>query len=123
MKAATSNESMFESSFLDLSRDRVSTAKGIWSKFIAYAENQQSKRLLWLAIGVLGHGVLFTIATLMVVIFTGNVFALYAIALFNMAMVLVVNLAALPTKYTIPVFFLSLLIDLGVILAAIGLYV
>jgi hypothetical protein len=35
-----------------------------------------------------------------------------------MAMALVTNLAALPTKITLPVFFLSVLIDLGIIIAS-----
>ena len=87
-------------------------------KLLAYAEIQEGNRMLWTAIGILGHGAIFTIATLMTIIFTGNVFALYIIAICNMVMVVVVNLAALPTRYTIPIFFLSLFIDFGVIITA-----
>ncbi|HMC99003.1 MAG TPA: hypothetical protein VKH37_02590 [Ferruginibacter sp.] len=93
----------------------------LWTQFINYATNQQPNRMLWLAIGLVGHGCIFTVATLAVVVLTGNVFALYAIACFPMGLVLVVNLAALPTKIIIPVFFLSILIDIGVIIAAIAM--
>jgi hypothetical protein len=37
-----------------------------------------------------------------------------------MCMCLVTNLAAMPTRVTIPVFFLSLLIDLGIVFAAVA---
>lgn len=98
------------------------THKNAWTRFIEYAEKQESNRFWWLALAILGHGTIFTIATLAVVTMLGNVFALYAIACCTMAMVVIVNLAALPAKYTIPVFFLSLLIDILVIIAAIVLY-
>jgi hypothetical protein len=95
------------------------SAKTIWKKFIAYADNQQANRLWWMTLGILGHGTIFTIATLGVVTIFGNVFALYVIACCAMVMSVVVNLAALPTKYIIPIFFLSLLVDLGVIATAV----
>jgi hypothetical protein len=46
-------------------------------------------------------------------------FVLFGMAIAAMGMVVVSQLAALPTKYTIPVFLLSLLIDAAVIIAAI----
>ncbi len=102
-------------------REHVSV-KTIWKKFITYADNQQSNRLWWMTLGILGHGTIFTIATLGIVTVLGNVFLLYVITCCAMVMSVVVNLAALPTRYIIPIFFLSLLIDLGVIIAAILLY-
>ena len=96
-------------------------AFGLWTRFIEFAENQQFNRLLWLALGVLGHGTVFTIGTMAVVLMTGAIFPLVAITCFSMVMVLIVNLAAMPTKITIPVLALSLLIDLAVIVSAIML--
>ncbi|HMG81937.1 MAG TPA: hypothetical protein VK559_02795 [Ferruginibacter sp.] len=95
----------------------------IWKKFITYADNQQDKRLWWMTLGILGHGTIFTIITLGVVTLLGNVFALYIIACCAMVISVVVNLAALPTRYIIPIFFLSLLVDLGVIVTAVLLYI
>jgi hypothetical protein len=109
-------------------RPRNSTAvphfslSAAWHKLIAYAESQQEKRLLWSAISVLGHGTIFTIATFATVILTGNDFYLLAATCLTMSMVLVVNLAALPTKYTIPIFFFSLLTDIIIMVTALGLW-
>ena len=94
----------------------------LWNRFIAFADGQEKNRMLWAAIGLTGHGTFFTIATMATVILTGNVFALLAAACFPMVLVVIVNLAALPTKYTIPVFFLSLLADLVIIATALALW-
>ena len=93
----------------------------IWHKFIAYASAQENNRLLWSAISIFGHGTIFTIATLAVVILTGNLFFLMAATCLTMTMVLIVNLAALPTKYTIPVLLASVFIDLLIIATAVAL--
>lgn len=91
---------------------------GLWSKFMKWAGGQEENRFFWLALGVAGHGCAFTILTILVVLFTGNNFIFWPIVIAAMAMTLVSNLAAMPTRITIPVFFLSLLIDLGVIVAS-----
>lgn len=88
-----------------------------WKKFINWTKQQEKNRLLWLAIAVAGHGCFFTIVTIAAILLSGNSFFLWPFAIAAMVMTLVTNLAALPTKITIPVFFLSLVID--VILIAI----
>ncbi|MGC4104130.1 hypothetical protein [Ferruginibacter sp.] len=93
--------------------------QALWHKFTNWASLQQKNRLLWVAISLVGHTTVFTIATFITVIITGNQFPLLVSTIFTMAMVVIVNLAALPTKYTIPVFFLSLLIDAVIISAAV----
>jgi hypothetical protein len=123
MKAITHSDLTHEFYTIAKPAKYAYTAKaGIWERFIAFADRQQDKRLLWAAISILGHGTIFTIGTIATVILLGNVLPLLAIACFTMTMVVVVNLAALPTKYIIPIFFLSLLIDLGVIITAILLH-
>ena len=101
-----------------LRENSTTVSNNLWKKFIDYSEKQQFNRLLWLAIGLAGHGTFFTILTLAVVILTGNLFSLFAIACFAMVAVVIVNLAALPTKVTIPVLAFSVLADLAVIIAA-----
>jgi len=71
--------------------------------------------MLWAAIGIAGHGCAFTILTLLVILFTGNHFIFWPFAIGAMAMTVVVNLAALPARITIPIFFLSLIIDAVII--------
>ena len=91
----------------------------VWKKFLAWAEKQEENRFTWTAIGVAGHGCFFTIITTLMILFTGNHFMFWPFAIAAMAMVVVTNLAALPTKITIPVFFFSLLIDAVIIVLCI----
>ncbi len=93
-------------------------APALWTRFIAWAAAQEENRFLWVALSLFGHGTVFTIITFMIVLFTGGQFFLLGLTCFTMALVLIVNLAALPTKYTIPAFFLSLLIDFAIIATA-----
>ena len=71
--------------------------------------------MLWLAIAVAGHGCVITIITLFAILFTGNHFIYWPFAIAAMGATLIVNLAALPTKITIPVFFISILVDVVII--------
>ena len=86
-----------------------------WKKFITWADGQEEYRLGWTAFAITGHGCVFTIITSMMVLFTGDHFIFWHVVIAAMAVCVVVNLAAMPTKVTIPVFFLSLLIDLVII--------
>lgn len=87
----------------------------LWSRFIAWADGQENNRMLWTALAIAGHGCVVTIITMAAILLTGNNFIYWPFALAAMTMCVVVNLAAMPTKITIPVFFFSLLIDLVII--------
>lgn len=77
---------------------------------------------MWLALALGGHGCVLTPLTILLVVsLTGLNLALFLTALGAMALALVVNLAAMPTRYTVPAFFLSVLVDIGVIATAIGM--
>ena len=107
--------------------NRYSTVPGFsiaaaWQKFIGYAGRQEERRFLWTAISILGHATFFTIGTLILILATGNEFFLLTATCVTMAVVLAVNLAALPTKYTIPVFFFSLLADVAIMATALALW-
>ncbi len=115
MKAITHND--FVNSSYTEQRDYAHT-ESLWTRFIQYADKQEYNRLGWLVAGILGHGTIFTILTLLAVTFLGNIFILYVIACCSMVMVVAVNLAAMPTKFTIPTLFISLLIDISVIITA-----
>ena len=105
---------------LETSRaNHAEAASNLLKSFITWAGNQEKNRFLWAGISILGHGAFFTIVTLLVVVFTGNALAGWVFAAISMAMVLVVNLSALPTKITIPVLLFSLVIDVAVMGAAI----
>lgn len=81
--------------------------------------SQNDQRLVWLGIAVMAHGCFLTPYTVMVIMLTGNSFILCMGALSAMGISLVTNLAALPTKITIPAFILSIVMD--VIIVAIAL--
>jgi hypothetical protein len=99
---------------------KTKSRTSIWKKFITWAEGQQEKRLEWLAIGVAGHGCIITILTCCAILFTGNNFIFWPFVIAAMTMTVVTNLAALPTKITIPVLFVSVLIDVTVIVVALS---
>lgn len=90
----------------------------IFTRFFNWCHGQQENRLLWLGIALTGHGCIITPLTIMTVLMGGNSLPLFILAIVSMGMALVTNLAALPTKITIPVFFLSILIDLGIVVAS-----
>lgn len=90
----------------------------LWSKFINWADKQQENSFSWTAISIAGHGCVFTIITVATILLTGNNFIFWPFAIAAMTTCLVVNLAALPTKITIPVLFFSLLVDLAIIVLA-----
>ncbi|PWT97045.1 MAG: hypothetical protein C5B52_14585 [Bacteroidetes bacterium] len=92
-----------------------------FAKFAAWTKSQQKNRLLWLALGLAGHGCVATPITIMFVILAGNNLTLFMTAIVAMGITVVVNLAAMPTKITIPVFFFSILVDLMIIATCFGI--
>jgi hypothetical protein len=92
----------------------------VFASFINWCEAQQFNRVLWIGIALMAHGSILAPLTSMVVLTTVNSLPLFILTIASMAMALVVNLAAQPTKVTIPVFFLSVLIDLGIIIASLA---
>jgi len=93
----------------------IERKKGIVNRFLSWCEKQEENRLAWLAGTLTGHGCILTPLTVLFVVLAGNNPVFWPLVIGAMGMCLVVNLAALPTKITIPVFFLSVLVDLVVI--------
>lgn len=89
--------------------------QSIVARFMAWCTNQEENRLGWLATILAVHGCVLTPATVITVAQGSNDIALWGLAMGAMAMSLVTNLAAMPAKITIPVFFTSVVIDLAVI--------
>jgi hypothetical protein len=86
-----------------------------WKRFITWADRQEENRFGWVAFSIAGHGCAFTIITVATILLTGNNFIFWPLAIAAMAIPLVANLAALPTKITIPILFFSVLMDLVII--------
>ncbi|HEX6845727.1 MAG TPA: hypothetical protein VF144_02060 [Chitinophagaceae bacterium] len=94
-----------------------------WKKFINWCNGQEKYRLGWLAAALTIHGCVLTILTMFVVVLAGNHFIFWPFVIGAMGITLIVNLAAMPTKITIPVFFFSVLVDLAIIAACIAMIV
>lgn len=93
----------------------------LWQRFRLYAASQENNRLMWLGIILIVHGCVLTPITLMAVLLAGTNFILFIAALVAMGLSVVTNLAAMPTKVTIPVFVFSVLIDVVIIIAALAM--
>jgi hypothetical protein len=117
-------QTMSTTTYHHASIDHVESSNGrtnIFQRFIHWCDIQEKNRLFWLGIALCGHGCFLTPATILAVVLAGTPIALFMTAMATMTMVLVTNLAAQPTKVTVPIFFLSVLVDLGIILSCVGL--
>jgi hypothetical protein len=92
----------------------------LFAKFINWCEGQEKNRLGWLALALTAHGCIITPLVVLSIVTAGNSFILWITAMVAMGITVVVNLAAQPTKITIPTFFLSILIDVAVVIACIS---
>jgi hypothetical protein len=113
-------ETTFQSTVLTPSISR-SERNSIVTRFINWCKGQEKNRLGWLGAILAIHGCVATPITLFAIILSGTYFPFYIAALVAMGMAVVTNLAAMPTKITIPVFFLSILIDIAIIIGCISI--
>ena len=89
----------------------------LWKKFINWCDGQQENQLGWLAVSFMVHGCIFVPMTIVIIAMSGNNFIFVAFALGAMIVAITVNLAMLPTKITLPVFFFTLVLDMVIIIA------
>ena len=99
----------------------TSHKQSVFSRFLAWCNGQEKFRFGWVAAILAIHGcVLAPITVLAIALLGGNSMIFWGMLIGGMALSLIVNLAAMPTKITIPVFFFSILIDISIIIAAIA---
>jgi hypothetical protein len=89
------------------------------SRYLTWCNRQEKNRFIWKISGLAGQGCFITPITLFAIIINGNSILLWTLLMTALAMTVVANLAALAVKVIIPLLFLSVLIDLGVILSCI----
>lgn len=94
---------------------KSTSKKSSWKRFINWADGQEENRFGWTAFSIAGHGCVFTIITVSIILATGNNFIFWPFAIAAMAASLITNLAALPTKITIPTLFATILVDIVII--------
>ena len=93
----------------------------VFTRFINWCEGQEKNRFIWLGLALAGHGCALTPITLFAVILSGNLIFFWVMAMVAMMIALVTNLAAMPTKYTIPAFFISIVMDLVIIASCLAM--
>jgi hypothetical protein len=108
----------FHNGTLTARQTSTATYPSILQRFITWTEGQQEFRLVWLGIALTAHASFLTPFTAMAVMLLGNSFPLFMATLGAMALALVTNLAALPTRITIPAFLLSIVIDIAIVFTA-----
>lgn len=101
---------------------QTASKSSVWIRFINWCKSQEENRFGWLAIALATHGCMITPLTLFIIMLTGNSMFFWGIAIAAMGISLVTNLAALPTRITIPVFFFSILLDLGIVIASLSIW-
>ena len=97
----------------------TSTRESLWTRFMNYCKGQEKNRLLWVGVVLAAHGCILTPMVVMLTLLTGPNFFLFMTAMVAMGIALVTNLAAMPTKITIPAFALSILMDVAIILSCV----
>ncbi len=68
-------QTTIEQSYLN-SLEHREARTSIWSRFINWADDQEKNRFGWTAGIIAGHGCVFTVITVMAIVFTGNHFIL-----------------------------------------------
>ena len=91
----------------------------VFSNMLKWADGQEKiNHVSWVGISVMVMaGVLFPV-TMTIILLNGAAFSLIVTAMVALDLVVVSNLAAMPTKYTIPFLLLGTLIDLGAIVCS-----
>ncbi|MBW8687774.1 hypothetical protein [Chitinophaga rhizophila] len=100
----------------------ASRSASLWARFMQYAASQQQYRFAWLAFSFFMQGCVLVPVTLMIVVRHGNPFELWIPVLIAFVLTETTNLAAMPTKVTVPVFWAGVVIDLLVIASCYILY-
>jgi len=92
--------------------------KSAVSRFSAWINREEKNRIAWVGISITAMAAVFFPLTMAAILFNGAVFKLIIGAMLAFALVVITNLAALPTKYTIPAFFLGIGLDIVLIIAS-----
>jgi hypothetical protein len=99
--------------------ERSTPKTSFWKRFITWADSQDKDYHFGWSGGIIAlHGCVITPLTCLVIMATGGQFIFWAFVIAALAIAIIPNLAALTTKYTIPLFFLSIVIDVVLIIVS-----
>jgi hypothetical protein len=87
--------------------------RSLLTRFIQWATAEDVKHhIAWVGASVTCMTAVFFPLTMSVILVNGAAFGLIITAMVSLVLVVTANLAAMPTRYTIPLLFLGILIDL-----------
>ncbi len=93
--------------------------KSFFSRFIDWATNEEEDHHIgWVGVEVTSMSAVFFPLTMGCILLNGASFPLIIASIISFVLVVVINLAALPTRYTIPLFILGILADIFVIISS-----
>jgi hypothetical protein len=90
----------------------------VLAHFLNWSEKEEKNRIAWLGISITLMTAVFFPLTMVSILMHGVSFKLIIGAMFSLILVVIPNLAALPTRYTIPAFATGVVIDLLLIMAS-----
>ena len=95
----------------------------VFTRFFNWCSQQEDNRFLWLGITLFGQiGAVLPITVWTILYLGNNSLLLWIIALIVNVPSLILNLGAVHTKYTLPVFFFALLTEAVIILYCVTLF-
>jgi hypothetical protein len=89
------------------------TKTSYFRSFIKWATHEDLENHVgWIGIGIISMTAVFFPLTMAAILFNGAAAGLIGIAMISLVMVVIVNLAALSTRYTIPFLLAGILMDI-----------
>ena len=100
------------------------TKESLINKFISWCNRQEDFRLFWMGIALLGGiGTVVPLTLLAVVFFADNNFALWVIVCTINVPILILNLAAQPSKVTLPALFFAWVTNALIVVYSITVFI
>jgi hypothetical protein len=101
-----------------ISHESTRSLRSLVNRFLDWSADQQENRLGWQGLSLFGFTCFFTPLTVLMISLSGANLFLIMTALVAMEVNLVVNLLVMPTKITIPAFFLAAVADITIVMVS-----
>ena len=103
---------------ISITHERTRPLRSLVIKFLTWSADQQENRLAWQGIGLFVFSCFLTPLSVLIMSLTGANLLFILIVLVAMEVTLVLDLTAMPTKITIPAFFLGVVADITIIVVS-----
>jgi hypothetical protein len=85
------------------------------ARFMEWIKKEEKNHIAWVGASIMVMSAVFFPITITAILLNGAIFTLVMGAVVSLAGVVITNLAALPTKYTIPALMMGILMDIVLI--------